>query len=92
LKVELTLELQCKDSETARKLERVMSADNVGVPTGQRFGMSTRGRSLVFEIESDSSSAFTSCLSVLHDATLFQEIWLLSRTGTPAVGRKSHHA
>jgi len=80
MKTSLRLTLGCAGSDTARKLAAVLGPDNRGVPGDQRFTMKLSGREVSFEIGSDRpSSAFSSLDSVLCDASLFQEVWLLSR-------------
>ncbi len=90
MKTEARLSLRCKNSEVAMKLEQVLAPDNVGIPSDQRFAMTRDGRSLVFVLNSESpASALSTLSSILRDASLFQEIWLLSRGADAAVGSRS---
>ena len=83
------LTVRCRDATLARSLGEVLAPDNTGVPKDQRFSMSRRHGSLVFTIESPGPSALLStALSILTDATLFQEVWLLSRGQDAEVGRR----
>lgn len=80
MRASLTLTIQCDSAETVSKLESVLRPDNK-VPRGQKFRMERRERSLVVSVESEMvKSAFTSVNSVLVDASLFQEILLLTRS------------
>jgi hypothetical protein len=80
MRIRLHLTLGCAGFEAAGKLAAVLGPDNRGVPEDQRFAMNVHGNRVSFEIESGRLvSAFTSLDSVLCDAALFQEVWLLSR-------------
>jgi hypothetical protein len=73
----------------ADRLAAVLAPDNAGVPKDQGFSMSKVGGKLVFRAKSEvPSSLFATATSVLNDATLFQEIWLLSRAMGATVGRQ----
>jgi len=73
----------------ARQLEDVLAPDNTGVPKDQRFTMRRTGDSLVFLMETGTLPPLVAtALSILSDASLFQEVWLLSRGGDAAVGRR----
>ena len=79
-RIALHLRLDCADPSVAGKLGVVLGPDNRSVPSDQRFMMRQEAAALSFSIESDrAASAFTSLDSVLSDAALFQEVWLLSR-------------
>lgn len=87
MKATARLCVNCRDAGIADQLSQVLSPDNVGIPRNQRFSVSRSGRTLAFEVESeDTSSSFSTLLSILADTSLFQEIWLLSREGLDAVG------
>lgn len=74
------LTVKCEDAAVARRLEEVLAPDNTGVPRDQRFTMRRTGDSLVFLMESEDLPQLASTvLSILSDASLFQEVWLLSR-------------
>jgi len=78
--------LTFKCDRSASSLTKVLSPDNRSVPSDQVLKMTLSGGQVTFSIESDRlPSAFTSLDSVLSDASLFQEVWLLSR---PAGGRE----
>jgi hypothetical protein len=83
------LTVKCESAAVARRLEDVLAPDNTGVPRNQRFAMRRTGESLVFLIESETLPPLVSTvLSILSDATLFQEVWLLSHVRDAAVGRR----
>lgn len=83
------LTVRCADSGVARRLEEVLTPDNVGVPKDQRFSMSRRGESLIFGMESETLLPLLSTVSsILEDASLFQEVWLLSRGWETRVRRR----
>jgi hypothetical protein len=80
LKTHLRLTLSCSDTEAAKTLAAVLGPDNRSVPADQRFEMVQAEDAVSFIIESERLvSAFSSLDSVLSDASLFQEVWLLSR-------------
>ena len=80
MKVELKAVLGCDTALTARSLAAVLSSDNRVVPTDQVLLMSRSKNRITLTIEGRRpASAFSSLDSVLADAALFQEIWLLSR-------------
>jgi hypothetical protein len=80
MKARLQLTLGCAGPDTAEKLAAVLGPDNRGAPGDQRFKMQLAGRTVSFDIDSERlGSAFSSLDSVLCDAALFQEVWLLSR-------------
>lgn len=79
-KIALHLKFGCADPAVAGKLGAVLGPDNRSVPGDQRFVMRQGRAELSFIIESERiASAFSSLDSVLSDATLFQEVWLLTR-------------
>jgi len=60
-------------------LATVLAPDNEGLPQGMLLSMTTRGRTMEFEVSSGSpSSSLSTVLALLRDIVLFQEIWLLS--------------
>jgi hypothetical protein len=72
----------------ADRLAAVLTPDNAGVPKDQSFSMSRVHGKLVFRAKSEvPSSLLTTAISVLTDASLFQEVWLLSREMRATVGR-----
>ena len=91
MKTILHLTLGCSDAATAKSLATVLDPDNRSVPSDQRFEMLRGGSSVSFSIESEKlAAAFTSLDSVLTDAALFQEVWLLSRRRRP-MGHRSRN-
>jgi hypothetical protein len=89
LTAEAQLTLRCRDAKVAKGLEQVLSPDNAGFPRGQRFAMTRKGRTLLFIVDGEATSSFFSTVySVLRDASLFQEIWLLSRGEDAEVGSR----
>jgi hypothetical protein len=88
LKLTAALVLRCADASVASKLGDVLAPDNVGIPRSQRFATSVSGREISFEVEASKVTSVSSVLnSLLKDAQLFQEVWLLSRGSRAAVGR-----
>jgi Transcription factor Pcc1 len=82
LRTTFKLTLKCADARTAKTLEAVLAPDNRPLPRGLRFAEKRTGRSLAFEASSQNHrSAHAAVESVLSDARLFQEVWLLSRRG-----------
>jgi hypothetical protein len=80
LKIRCTLAFRCRTVETARMLAEVLSPDNRSVPKEQSFTQSLDGAVLTFRLEAGSTpSLSTTVASLLSDAGLFQEVWLLSR-------------
>ena len=89
MRVRGQLTVACRNVDLARRLEEVLAPDNVSVPQGQRLAMSRAGGTLIFLVDSDTLPPFVSTvLSILTDASLFQEVWLLSRP-TGGQDRKS---
>jgi len=79
LKARGRLTIRCKDTETARRLEDVLTPDNVGIPKDQQFAMTRDDGSLVFLVDSMALASLGSTLrSILADASLFQKVSLLS--------------
>lgn len=90
MRTECRLTIHCMDAVSASQLGEVLAPDNVGMPRDQRFSMSKDQASLVFRVEAKSLASLSSAvISILRDAALFQEIWLLSRGKDAAVGRQS---
>ena len=82
MKVRCALSLKCPYAKTARMLADVLSPDNRSIPKEQNLIQSLDGGVLSFFIETGSiPSLSTTVLSLLTDAELFQEVWLLSRGG-----------
>lgn len=81
MKVTANLTLQAVDVRTRRSLSAVLAPDNEGLPRGLRLSMTGKGVALRFRVEAESlPSAISTTLALLHDVSLFQEVWLLSRT------------
>lgn len=90
MRTEARLSLRCGDWKVAAAFEQVLAPDNMGIPRDQRFAMSRERRSLLFVIGSESPAPVLSTMSsILRDASLFQEIWLLSRGVDAGVGSHS---
>ena len=84
------LRLMFKCDTSAAKLTEVLSPDNRNVPGDQTFKMRRYGNTVSFEIVSERpGSAFTSLDSVLTDAALFQEVWLLSHRAEAKEGKET---
>jgi hypothetical protein len=68
-------------------MAEVLAPDNTGFPHGQLFSTTRAGHTLSFSVKGDTlPSVCATVLSVLRDASLFQEIWLLSRGTDAEVG------
>jgi len=79
--MKLTVELvfTCSGEREARSLKATLSPDNKSVPRDQRLNVDLNGRTLRFVIESARPAAgLSSALSLLSDAKLFQEVWMLA--------------
>ena len=73
------LRVTCGGASTAKKLAAVLAPDNRAVPSDQRFAMKAESGVLTFSVESERArSGFNTVRSVLRDAELFREIWLIS--------------
>jgi len=71
--------INCSGSDTANALRTVLAPDNEDFPSGMKFEAESWSRYLAFTIESEKAgSVLTTTESVLRDADLFQEVWLLS--------------
>jgi hypothetical protein len=82
LKATASLSVTLRDIEVRKSLTSVLSPDNEGLPRGLHLRMRGDKKEIVFSAESESpSTAISTALALLKDITLFQEIWLLSRTG-----------
>ena len=80
MKARATLSLEMPRAKARRSLRSVLAPDNVGMPRGTRLSIGVTGSNLVFEVASDSAStAISTVLALMRDASLFQEVWLLSR-------------
>lgn len=74
------LRFRCANPAAAKKLASVLSPDNRAIPSDQRFSVSLESSSLTIRVESERArSGLTTVLGVLRDASLFTEIWLISR-------------
>jgi len=90
LNAECQVTIRCYGQFLARKLGEILAPDNVGIPKEQHFRVSRERESLVYTFESGTlASLFSTAISILRDAALFQEVWLLSRGPNAAVGRRS---
>ena len=79
MKARAALTVRLSGSEEGRSLATVLAPDNEGLPQGMLLSMTTRGRTMEFEVSSGSpSSSLSTVLALLRDIVLFQEIWLLS--------------
>jgi len=79
MKVTVELIFDCAGEREARSLESTLSPDNKSAPKDQELVVERRGRSLHFIIESPRPAAgLVSALSLLSDAKLFQEVWMLA--------------
>ena len=82
MKAEARLTVDLADAKSREALAEVLAPDNEGLPGGLRMSVAGAGRSLRYRIVSDSpSSAVSTALALLRDVSLFQEVWLLSRSG-----------
>ena len=73
------LVVRCRDASTAKSLAAVLSPDNKAVPSDQLFSMKVLSKSVTLRVESERArSGFNTVRSVLKDAALFREIWLIS--------------
>jgi hypothetical protein len=80
LKTRVRLSFDCPEERTARMLGSVLSPDNDGAPQGLELSMSTTETGVTFRLTTDSiSTAFSTVLAILRDASLFEQVWLLSR-------------
>ncbi|MDG6917887.1 MAG: hypothetical protein JRN62_00330 [Nitrososphaerota archaeon] len=80
MRTRVELRIDCRDGPTVRSLVSVLAPDNEGAPRGMKLASAVNGEHLAFAVESDSaSSSLSTALAVLRDATLFQEVWLLSQ-------------
>jgi hypothetical protein len=80
MRTTVKLSVKCADIPVCRQLVSVLTPDNDGVPRGMTLKMGARKEALEFQIVSDSASgAVSTAMAVLHDISLFQEVWLLSR-------------
>jgi hypothetical protein len=79
LKTTAILTLKLKNDEATRALSSVLAPDNEGLPHGLRLSVVVEGRTMKFEVESDSpSTTVSTILAFMRDVHLFQEVWLLS--------------
>lgn len=76
------LSVRCASTLVGGALRSVLTPDNEGVPRGLRFSMRGSAKDLEFSISSESApTAVSTCLALLRDIALFEQIWLLSRPG-----------
>ena len=80
MRTQAELRVRCRDGLTVKSLASVLAPDNDGAPRGMKLASAVEGDSLKFTVDSDSaSSSLSTALAVLRDATLFEEVWLLSQ-------------
>jgi hypothetical protein len=80
LRTSVRLAFECSETDVGGRLRSVLAPDNEGIPRGLAFTMGGSGKEVSFEVESTSpSTALATCLALLRDVSLFQEVWLLSR-------------
>jgi Transcription factor Pcc1 len=80
LKANAVLRIGCADAETAGTLRRVLEPDNASVPAGLSLSMKLEGRTLSLDVTADAlSTALSTCLAVIEDVRLFEQVSLLSR-------------
>ncbi len=88
MKSRAVLEVTCRDRGTLGGLASVLAPDNEGGPRGLEVSMRGTGRKLEILVEADSAAtALSTCLALLRDVTLFQEVWLLSHRKAAKVQR-----
>jgi len=79
LNLTIEVEIECFGERQARALEATLSPDNNSIPKDQKFSAKRRGASLRFKVESARpSTTLSSIVSLLTDAKLFQEVWMLA--------------
>ena len=89
MKTRVSLSLEMPRTKARKSLRSVLAPDNVGIPRGTRLQIEVMGSNLVFGVASDSvSTAISTVLALVRDASLFQEVWLLSRKKGAKVQRK----
>lgn len=89
MKTRVELGFYCPGADSARKLAAVLTPDNEGAPKGLELSMSADERGVTFRLGSDSpSTALSTILAILRDASLFEQVWLLSRARD---GRQQGH-
>jgi hypothetical protein len=80
LKTRVELSFNCTARDVATRLGAVLSPDNEGAPGGLHLSMSAVEKRVTFQLGSDSpSTALSTVQAILRDASLFEQIWLLSR-------------
>ena len=80
MKARVELSIGCSDARACGELARVLTPDNTGVPSGLKIVMNAKQETVRFDISSESpSSALSTAMAVLRDASLFEQVWLLSR-------------
>ena len=77
--VTIEMALECAGEREAAALETVLAPDNHRVPKDQTFSFSRSANVLSFKVGSTrAASCFSSALSLLSDAKLFDELWSLA--------------
>ncbi len=69
---------ECAGAREARSLATTLHADNRTIPKDQSLKVERERRRLTFVIESPGPACIASALSLLSDASLFQEVWALA--------------
>ncbi|MDA4123056.1 MAG: hypothetical protein OK456_07755 [Thaumarchaeota archaeon] len=69
---------ECAGAREARSLAATLHADNRTIPKGQSLRVERDSRRLTFVIESPGPACIASALSLLSDASLFQQVWTLA--------------
>lgn len=73
------MDVACSGVDVRRSLVDVLSPDNKVVPAGMRLSMAGLGSSVRVEVTSDSAQrAVSTCISIVQDVALFEQVWLLS--------------
>lgn len=80
MRVTAVLTICCADGLTASRLCSVLKPDTGHPPKGLSADLSQKGKEVALGVASGSpSTSISTCLGVLRDATLFQEVWLLTQ-------------
>jgi len=75
----IDLRITCSSEAEARSLALALTPDNKSVPKDQEFATRNEGNVLVFSVSSTRApGCFSTVLSILSDADLFQRVWGLT--------------
>jgi tRNA threonylcarbamoyladenosine modification (KEOPS) complex Pcc1 subunit len=78
-----TMSLKCASEGVAGALYRVLAPDNEGTPRGLQISMNLQGDTVDLAVVADSFSAgLSTCVGLLRDVSLFEEVWLLTEDRT----------